>query len=68
MPLRSVSLVRIKAGDRELVAQGQPDRPTSRPLSKSVVRLGISPGRLRTRLPRSLPMTLSDEILLSIEA
>lgn len=25
MPLRSVSLVRIKAGDRELVAQGQPD-------------------------------------------
>lgn len=25
MPLRSVSLVRIKAGDRDLVAQGQPD-------------------------------------------
>jgi branched-chain amino acid transport system substrate-binding protein len=25
MPLRSVSLVRIKAGDRELVVQGQPD-------------------------------------------
>ena len=25
MPLRSVSLVRIKAGDRELVIQGQPD-------------------------------------------
>lgn len=25
MPLRSVSLVRIKAGDRELVEQGQPD-------------------------------------------
>lgn len=25
MPLRAVSLVRIKAGDRELVAQGQPD-------------------------------------------